>query len=64
MKGIVREPEGVEFTVINRDMTEKERQLLSAYIAKDKLRMAKLKKRRETAAAKRAALKAAKANEG
>jgi hypothetical protein len=55
--GIVKEPEGVELTVINREMTEEERRYLSAYIAKEKLRLAKLKKRRETAEAKRAATK-------
>ena len=62
--GFIREPEGVDFTVIPWEMTDEERKQVSAYIAKEKVRMAKLKKRREAAAAKRAAVKSAKENEG
>ena len=48
----IREPKGVDFEVINRDLTEEERQRMSAYIAKRKLEVAKILKRSEAAAAK------------
>lgn len=53
--GLIREPKGVDFFVINRELTPEERAEVSAYIAKEKLRMAKLKKRREAREAKKAA---------
>ncbi len=56
---IIREPHGVELTVINRDPSPEERKAMSAYIAQRKLEIQKLLKRREKAAAKRAASKAA-----
>ena len=58
--GFIREPEGVDFTVIPWEMTDEERKQVSAYIAKRKLEVAKILKRREAAAAKRAAAKIAK----
>jgi CRISPR/Cas system CSM-associated protein Csm5 (group 7 of RAMP superfamily) len=33
---IVREPENVDFTVINRELSEKEQEKVSEYIRKDK----------------------------
>lgn len=53
--GLIREPKGVDFFVINRELTSEKREALSANIAKEKLRMAKLKKRREAREAKKAA---------
>jgi hypothetical protein len=61
--GIIREPKGVDFTVINREMTAEERTALSAFIVQEKLRIAKLKKRREKAAEKRAASKSTMENQ-
>lgn len=60
--GFIREPKGVDFFVINRDLTPEERAEVSAYIAKEKLRTAKLQKRREARAAKKAAEQAASAS--
>ena len=51
--GFIREPKGVDFTVINREMTAEERKALSAFIVQEKLRIAKLKKRREALLARR-----------
>lgn len=57
--GIIREPKGVDFTVEPWEPTPDELKSLSAFIVQEKLRITKLKKRREKAAAKRAAEKAA-----
>jgi hypothetical protein len=51
---IIREPDGVELTVINRDPSPEEREAMSAYIAKRKAEIAKIKRRRERAASNRA----------
>jgi hypothetical protein len=56
---LIRGPKGVDFTVINREMSADERIALSAFIVQEKIRIAKLKQRREKAAAKRAEAKAA-----
>ena len=39
--GYIKEPNGVDFTVINREMTKKEKKRLSEYISKRKQEIAK-----------------------
>ncbi len=36
--GIVKEPENIDFTVVNRTLSEKEQEKISEYIRKDKQR--------------------------
>jgi hypothetical protein len=56
--GLIREPKDVDFTVEPWEPTPDELKALSAFIVQEKLRIAKLKKRREKAAAKREEAKA------
>jgi hypothetical protein len=49
--GLIREPKGVDFTVLPWEMTEEERARVSAFIAREKLRLAKLEQRKESRAA-------------
>jgi hypothetical protein len=44
--GIIREPKGVDFTVVPWEMTEEERAKVSAFITREKLRIAKAEKAR------------------
>jgi hypothetical protein len=44
--GIIREPEGVDFVIQSKPLTKNQEKELSDYIAKRKLELRKLKKRR------------------
>jgi hypothetical protein len=43
--GIVKEPEGVDFVIQSKPLTEKQQKELSAYIAKRKLEIKKRRKK-------------------
>ena len=43
--GLIREPNGVDFEVINHKMTEEERKLVSDFIRKQKVKLTKRKLR-------------------
>lgn len=45
--GYIKEPKGINFTMINREMTEEERKRLSEYIAKRKIEIKKTQKRKK-----------------
>ena len=46
--GYIKEPKGVDFTVVNRDMTKEERQKLSKFIAKRKKEIAETQTKKQT----------------
>ena len=50
--GYIKEPKGVDFTVINKEMTEEEKIKLSAYILKRKLEIKEMHKRIKTSTSK------------
>lgn len=43
--GYIKEPKGVDFTVLDKEMTEEEKKRLSAFIAKRKQEIGELHKR-------------------
>jgi hypothetical protein len=44
--GYIKEPEGVDFIISGKPLTDKQKQAVSAFIKADKERLAKLKGRR------------------
>jgi hypothetical protein len=46
--GYIKEPKGVDFTVINREMTQDEKKKLSDFIAKRKMEISKIRKKRRS----------------
>jgi hypothetical protein len=46
--GYIKEPEGIDFVINGKPLTEKEKQAVSEFIKKDKERLAKRKTRKTT----------------
>ena len=46
--GFIKEPKGVEFTVINREMTQDEKRKLSEFIAKRKKEISKIRTKKRS----------------
>lgn len=50
--GYIKEPKGVDFSVINKDMTEEEKVKLSSFISKRKQEIKEIHKRIKTSTSK------------
>ena len=46
--GYIKEPKDVDFTVINREMTQEEKKKLSEFIAKRKREISEIRKKRRS----------------
>lgn len=46
--GFIKEPDGIDFVIQGKPLTEKEKKEISEFIKADKKRLAKLKKRKST----------------
>lgn len=44
--GYIKEPEGVDFVINSKPLTEKQKKAISEYIKADKARLARIKKRK------------------